>query len=145
MQMSSSMHSSKQPSQSSNLSNASFTFEPNFPPQHHSSHHSQHLIYGGGSGSNNSGHGHSDREQQSSTPSTMSLHSTNSKLQMFRNSDDLLLHPSYPIEPSGTFPRKKEPQRIRIPSNQSVTSRSSTEKFEMRTSTMPTYHIEVSF
>jgi len=65
---------------------------------------------------------------------------------MFRNSDDLILHPiqNYASELSGTFPRKKELQRIRIPSNQSVTSRSSTEKFELRNSPMPTYHIEVA-
>ena len=115
---------------SSNISsNTSFTFEPS--PHHN---HSQ---------------GTSKSEQQqhstSTTPSTsMSLQSNSSKI-MFRNSDDLLLHPSCPIEPSGTFPRKKEPQRIRIPSNQSVTSRSSTERFELRNSPMPTYHIEVSF
>lgn len=62
----------------------------------------------------------------------------------FRNSDDFLLQSTY-AEPSGTFPRKREPHRIRIPSNQSVTSKSSTEKVDLRNSPMPTYHIEVIY
>jgi len=115
--------------------NASFAFEPNFP-SHHSHPHGQkselqqHLP-------NSCGH-------PSSAPITMSLRSNSSKL-LYRNSDDLLgAHLSSPIENSGTFPRKREPQRIRIPSNQSVTSRSSMEKFELRNSPMPSCHIEVS-
>lgn len=136
MPMSMAQSSTPKTIQSTSLgNNGSFTFEPHFAhlQQQHHGHHNHGLL-------GLPGH---DRDQHSSNANApMALHS-NSKLQMFRNSDDLLLHPSYPIEPSGTFPRKKEPQRIRIPSNQSVTSRSSTEKFELRNSPMPTYHIEV--
>lgn len=97
-------------------------------------------------------HTHSHRnssEQPSSSSASMSITSSSggpgNKVNLFRNSDDLLLHPSYPFELPGTFPRNREPQRIRIPSNQSVTSRSSAEKFDLRNSPMPLYHIEVSF
>lgn len=87
-------------------------------------------------------------DQPSSSSASMSVVGSagpmGNKVNLFRNSDDLLLHPSYPLELSGTFPRNREPQRIRIPSNQSVTSRSSAEKFDLRNSPMPTYHIEVS-
>lgn len=116
--------------------NSRFTFEPNFPSHH------------------NHSHGQKSTQQQHSMPSSgglpsscpmnMSLRSNSSKL-LYRNSDDLLsAYPNSPIESSGTFPRNREPQRIRIPSNQSVTSRSSAEKFELRNSPMP-YHIEVIF
>jgi len=96
-------------------------------------------------------HTHSHRnssEQPSSSSASMSITSSSggpgNKVNLFRNSDDLLLHPSYPFELPGTFPRNREPQRIRIPSNQSVTSRSSAEKFDLRNSPMPLYHIEVT-
>lgn len=66
-------------------------------------------------------------------------------------------HPGYREEPpplayrhgyeGGTFPRKKENQRIRIPSNPSVTSKVSTSSIERASdhggSPMPTFHVEV--
>lgn len=82
-------------------------------------------------------HSHGNKESSMS----MSHGSSSGTRLNFRNSDDLLLQPSYQIEPSGTFPRNREPHRIRIPSNQS--SRSSTEKVDLRNSPMPTYHIQV--
>ncbi|XP_054265704.1 disks large homolog 5-like isoform X2 [Macrosteles quadrilineatus] len=59
-------------------------------------------------------------------------------------------HENYTYE-GGTFPRKKENQRFRIPSNPSVTSKSSggkvstgsIEKASDRGSPMPTFHVEV--
>ncbi|XP_021957965.1 disks large homolog 5 isoform X3 [Folsomia candida] len=81
-------------------------------------------------------HSHGNKESSMS----MSHGSSSGTRLNFRNSDDLLLQPSYQIEPSGTFPRNREPHRIRIPSNQS--SRSSTEKVDLRNSPMPTYHIQ---
>lgn len=68
----------------------------------------------------------------------------------YRESD--LIHLPYPHGyESGTFPRKKENQRFRIPSNPSVTSKSSTgkvstgsiERTSERGSPMPTFHVEV--
>ncbi|XP_050347705.1 disks large homolog 5 isoform X1 [Nymphalis io] len=57
-------------------------------------------------------------------------------------------HPTYE---GGTFPRKKENQRFRIPSNPSVTSKNSAgklstgsiERSSERNSPMPTFHVEV--
>lgn len=57
-------------------------------------------------------------------------------------------HPAYE---GGTFPRKKENQRFRIPSNPSVTSKNSAgklstgsiERSSERNSPMPTFHVEV--
>lgn len=115
----SSSNSGPYPKQHQIASNNSYAFEP---PLHYSSHHSR--------GTNESS-------------VSMSHGSSSGNRLNFRNSDDLLLQPSYHAEPSGTFPRKREPHRIRIPSNQSVTSRSSAEKVDLRNSPMPTYHIEV--
>jgi hypothetical protein len=88
-------------------------------------------------------HSHYGTNDSSASMSLGSSSSGHNRINFRNNSDDLLLHPSYPPSTTGTFPRKKEPQRIRIPSNQSVTSKSSTEKFDLRNSPMPTYHIEV--
>lgn len=98
-----------------------FTFEPTY---HHS-------------------HPHVTTSNESSNSLSMASSSSH-RINTFRNSDDVLLQPSMYIEQSGTFPRKREAQRIRIPSNQSVTSRSSTEKFEMRNSPMPCVQINVT-
>jgi len=101
----------------------SYAFEPS--PSHHSHSH----------------YGTNESSVSMSVASSSGPH--NNRINFRNNSDDILLHPSYPPSTTGTFPRKKEPQRIRIPSNQSVTSKSSTEKFDLRNSPMPTYHIEV--
>uniref|UniRef100_A0A1B6CJU0 PDZ domain-containing protein n=1 Tax=Clastoptera arizonana TaxID=38151 RepID=A0A1B6CJU0_9HEMI len=69
----------------------------------------------------------------------------------YRQSDDLPSHETYHTYEGGTFPRKKENQRFRIPSNPSVTSKSSggkvstgsIEKASDRGSPMPTFHVEV--
>lgn len=81
-------------------------------------------------------HSHSHGTNESSV--SMSHGSSGGMRLNFKNSDDFLLQPSY-VESSGTFPH-----RIRIPSNPSVTSRSSTERVDMRNSPMPIYKIEVS-
>ncbi|XP_068081799.1 disks large homolog 5 [Anabrus simplex] len=63
----------------------------------------------------------------------------------YQGNDDISVgYPNY--EEVGTFPRKKENQRIRIPSNPSVTSKVSTgsiERASERGSPMPTFHVEV--
>lgn len=69
----------------------------------------------------------------------------------YRPTDDLPSHDSYHTYEGGTFPRKKENQRFRIPSNPSVASKSSggkvstgsIEKASDRGSPMPTFHVEV--
>lgn len=89
-------------------------------------------------------HPHVNTASNESSNSLSMGSSSSHKISNYPNSDDFLHHSSFPIEPSGTFPRKKEAQRIRIPSNQSVTSRSSTERFELRNSPMPKFDYEVS-
>nr|CAD7404625.1 unnamed protein product [Timema cristinae] len=67
----------------------------------------------------------------------------------YRGNDEMSV--GYHGYEGGTFPRKKENQRIRIPSNPSVTSKNSTgkvstgsiERTSERGSPMPTFHIEV--
>nr|CAD7452581.1 unnamed protein product [Timema tahoe] len=67
----------------------------------------------------------------------------------YRGNDEMSV--GYHGYEGGTFPRKKENQRIRIPSNPSVTSKNSTgkvstgsiERTSERSSPMPTFHIEV--
>lgn len=72
-----------------------------------------------------------------------------SDLQPSRNSRTI--DNSYQTYEGGTFPRKKENQRFRIPSNPSVTSKNSAgklstgsiERSSERNSPMPTFHVEV--
>ncbi|XP_075211047.1 disks large homolog 5-like isoform X1 [Lycorma delicatula] len=69
----------------------------------------------------------------------------------YRPSDELPTHDTYHTYEGGTFPRKKENQRFRIPSNPSVASKNSggkvstgsIEKSSERGSPMPTFHVEV--
>ncbi|XP_059475211.1 disks large homolog 5 [Neocloeon triangulifer] len=92
-------------------------------------------------------HSHSPSVEYMKSRSLLSAHSHSS----YRGGDDMLVTGYHGYE-GGTFPRKKENQRIRIPSNQSVTSKSSAGKLSTgsieravseRGSPMPSIHVEV--
>ncbi|XP_071442600.1 disks large homolog 5 isoform X2 [Hetaerina americana] len=117
------------------------------PPTHHQHTHHQPQIQAPqqltGTGPR---HQQQQQQQQPKGYPMLSVHTH----QIYRGNDDIITLPYHPYE-GGTFPWKKENQRIRIPSNQSVTSKSSTgkvstgsmERSSERSSPMPTFHVEV--